>query len=188
MTASDRYQAMPLGVVVRRSPGATRWAKWAWTVTGILPGAGPAEWRVLREDDDTIDYHATTGTLELFAGETEAYLTAISGRIPSLYVVMRRTGRDDRPLKLVLVTASAYEAQDYCDSGEEIVEKVPMPEGLIAWIRDFTDAHHVDEEFRKRRRDRKDTSLVEDGIGDARIVQTTDVYRSPRSARQGRLQ
>ena len=28
---------------------------------------------------------------------------------------------------IILVTASPFEAQDYCDTGEELVEKVPMP-------------------------------------------------------------
>lgn len=31
------------------------------------------------------------------------------------------------------MTASPYEAQDYEDNGEDIVEKILMPEGLIAW-------------------------------------------------------
>ena len=86
---------------------------------------------------------------------------------------------DDRPAVL-LVTASPYEAQDYADSGEEIVEKVPMPPGLVAWVRDFVERHHVEEEFVKRKRDRKRIDLVEDGVGDARIHQDADVYRAPK--------
>ena len=91
---------------------------------------------------------------------------------------MRDEGTD--PLDLVLVTASPFEGQDYADNGTDLVEKVPMPAGLIAWIRDFALEHHVDEDFIKRRRDRKRTDLVEDGKGDARIRQTSDVFRAPR--------
>jgi len=65
------------------------------------------------------------------------------------------------------------------DTGEELVEKVPMTEGLIAWIRDFVELHHEDETFIKRRRDKQRVDAKQDGIGDARIRQTADVYRAP---------
>ncbi|MDF0594576.1 DUF3305 domain-containing protein [Psychromarinibacter halotolerans] len=187
MKSSGRSQSLPVGVVLRRAPGVTRWAKWAWTVAGVLPGAGKADWRMLRSEGDVTEYHAFTGTVHLHATETEAYMVALNDTPPSLYVIMRREGTGDSPLSLVTVTASPYDAQDYADSGEEVVEKVPMPDGFAAWVEAFCDAHHVEHEFKKRRRDRSRVDLVEDGVGDARIVQTTDVYRSPRSARQGRL-
>ncbi|MEC8196291.1 MAG: DUF3305 domain-containing protein, partial [Pseudomonadota bacterium] len=73
--------------------------------------------------------------------------------------------------------------QDYADSGEELLELVPMPEGLVAFLRDFVEEHHEEETFVKRRRDKKRIDLEEDGRGDARISQLTDVYRAPRSGR-----
>ncbi len=56
-----------------------------------------------------------------------------------------------------------------------------MPDGLIAWIRDYVELHHEDEVFIKRRRNKTRVDLKEDGIGDARIRQTSDVYRAPAS-------
>ncbi|MEO3416993.1 DUF3305 domain-containing protein [Roseovarius sp. CAU 1744] len=179
---------MPLGVVVRRTPGVTRWARWAWQAIGVLPGAGAADWRVMREEDGATEFHAATCQLELHGAEAEAYLHGLAARTPSIYVVLRESRSDDRPLEVLLVTASPYEAQDYADSGEEIVEKVPMPEGLVAWIRDFALTHHEEEAFRKRRRDKTDIGKVEDGVGDPRIAQLTGVYRSPTLTRKGRLQ
>ncbi len=82
-------------------------------------------------------------------------------------------------MQVLLATASPYEAQDYADTGEELVEKVPMPAGLVAWIRDFVELHHEDEVFIKRRRNKARIDLKEDGIGDARIRQASDVYRAP---------
>ncbi|MGR3660275.1 MAG: DUF3305 domain-containing protein [Paracoccaceae bacterium] len=173
---------MPLGVVIRRIPGVTRWAKWVWQAVAVMPGASPANWNVLRTEDDAIEYHTATLDLELFHTDTEAYLQGLSTRVPSIYVVMREAPEEmDDPLDIVLVTASPYEAQDYADTGEEIVEKVPMPEGLVAWIRDFVEAHHQDEVFVKRRRNKSRIDATEDGIGDARIAQLTDVYRAPRT-------
>jgi len=183
-----KFETMPVGVVLRRAPGATRWAKWVWKATAVLPGAASADWAVLREEGRTIEYHAATLPLELHGADTEAYLHGLSAQVPCLYIVLRERDDETRPLDVDLVTASPYEAQDYADSGEDIVEKVAMPPGLIAWVQDFVQTHHQDEAFRKRRRDRKDVTLIEDGIGDARITQLADVYRSPMQAKKERLQ
>jgi hypothetical protein len=169
---------MPLGIVVRRVPGVTRWVRHVWKAVAVMPGAGVGEWKELRRDGDTVEYHAATLPLELFRTDTEAYLHGLSTKIPSIYVVMRESG-GDHPLEFVLATASPYEAQDYADTGEELVEKVAMPEGLVAWIRDYVQEHHEDEVFVKRRRNKTRVDLKEDGIGDARIRQTSDVYRAP---------
>ena len=169
---------MPLGIVIRRVPGVTRWVSHVWKAVAVLPGAGQADWKELRRDGETVEYHATTLPLELFRTDTEAYLHGLSAKVPAIYVVMRQTDHD-KPLDVVLATASPYEAQDYADTGEEIVEKVPMSEGLIAWVRDYVALHHEDEVFIKRRRDKARVDRKEDGIGDARIRQTADVYRAP---------
>ena len=181
-------QTLPLGVVVRKTPGVTRWAAWSWRAVAVLPGAGPADWDTLRQEGDVTEYHAATSPLELWPSDTEAYLSALSERVPSIFVVMREEATREPPLDILLVTASPFEAQDYADSGEEIVEKVPMTEGLIAWVQQFVEAHHREEVFIKRKRDRKRVDLVEDGRGDARISQMTDVYRAPRSKPKARLQ
>lgn len=183
-----KMQTMPLGVVLRRAPGVTRWAKWSWAAISILPGAGPANWNVLREEDGVTDFHAATCPLELHRSETEAYLQGLSAKTPCIYVVLRKQDSATNPLEVTLVTASPFEAQDYADTGEEIVEKIPMPDGLLAWIRDFTQAHHKEEAFKKRKRDKTKVDQVEDGIGDVRIAQVADVYRSPVLARKERLQ
>jgi len=171
---------MPLGVVIRRVPGVTRWVPFVWKAIAVLPGAADAEWKELRREGEAIEFHATTVPLELHRTDTEAYLHGLSTKSPSIYVVMR-SDVGDHPMDVTLVTASPYEAQDYADTGEELVEKVPMPEGLIAWIRDFIELHHEDEVFVKRRRDKTRVDRKEDGIGDARIRQTSDVYRAPSS-------
>jgi len=172
--------SMPLGIVIRRVPGVTRWVRHVWKAVAVLPGASEASWKELRRDGEAVEFHAATVPLELFRTDTEAYLHGLSAKTPSIYVVMRDSDGDD-PLQIVLATASPYEAQDYADTGEELVEKVPMPEGLVAWIRDFIALHHEDEVFIKRRRNKARVDLKEDGIGDARIRQTADVYRAPSS-------
>ena len=173
-------QSIPLGVVIRRSPGVTRWAKYAWKAVAVLPGAAGANWKALRTEGDITEFHAATLPLELFVSDTEAYMHELHAREPSIYVVLRPDdSRTDVPWKVVLVTASPYEAQDYCDSSEELVEKVPMPEGLKAWVGEFVATHHQAEEFVKRRRNNLRVDQIDNGVGDPRISQATDVYRAP---------
>ncbi|WP_093036828.1 DUF3305 domain-containing protein [Ruegeria marina] len=175
---------MPLGIVVRRTPGVTRWAAYAWRAAAILPGARDADWVELRREGEAVEFHAATLTLELHGSDTEAYAHGLAARVPSVYVVMRQPEDGERPLDMVLVTASPYEAQDYCDNGEDIVEKVPMTTGLVAWVQDFVDAFHKEEEFVKRQRDKTRVDLKQDGIGDPRVAKPADIYASPRLKRE----
>ncbi len=177
------YSVVPIGVVLRRTPGVTRWQKWSWTASAVLPGAGPAEWRELRREGDAVEYHAATKTLELHGAEAEAYLHGLQSQEPAVYVVLR-PGEGEAPLDVLLVTASPYEAQDYTDSGEEIVEKVAMPPMLRALVEDFVERHYEEEVFVKRKRDKKRIDLVEDGIGDPRIGKAGDIYASPAQLRR----
>lgn len=185
---SEKFETMPMGVVLRRTPGVTRWAAWAWRVSDVLPGAADASWTLLRQEGESSEFHAATPHVELHGAETDAYLHGLHAQVPCLYVVMRETEDSDRPFEIVLVTASPYEAQDYADNGEDVVEKIAMPEVVLAWVRDFVTRHHKEETFKKRKRDKKDITLVSDGVGDARIRQMVDVYRSPVQAKKERLQ
>ena len=182
----EKTAELQVGVVIRKQPGVTRWAKWVWRVVAVLPGAGPANWRELRREGEAVEYHAATVTMEVHRTGTESYLVALSNDPPCVYVVLRpcEDPAAEHEVEVFLVTASAYESQDYDDTGEEIVEAVPMPPELIAWLSDFVGRHHKEEKFIKRRRDRLDTDKVEDGKGDARIRQDEDVYRSPTGRRK----
>ncbi len=173
-------RVIPVGVVVQRSPSVSRWAKYAWKATAVLPGSAKADWKELRTEGSVTEFHAATLPLTLFVSDTEAYAHELQARVPSVYVIMRpneKTG--DRPWQVTSVTASPYEAQDYCDSAEELVEKIAMPDGLRAWVTDFVDAHYEEEVFVKRRRKNMNVDKSEDGIGDPRIRQISDVYRAP---------
>lgn len=181
-----KSQSLRVGVVMRRAPGVTRWAKWVWKAVAVLPGASDADWKELRSEGDVTEYHADTQDLVLYASDTEAYVHELGTRVPSVYVILRpeEESANSMPLSVLRVTASPYEAQDYADSGEEIVEKVAMPPALLAWVTAYVDQHHVEEPFVKRRRDKKRVDLQDDGVGDARIAQASDVYRAPKRKSQ----
>ncbi len=176
-----REVSMPVGVVIRRTPSRSRWTDWNWRPVALLPGAPPAEWKLLRTEEDAAEFHAATVNLTLHRAETEAYRVGISNEPPSAWVVLapNEDPDDSREFRVRLVTASPFEAQDWLDSGEVIAEAVPMPAGLVAWIRDFVNTRHVDEPFRKRKRREVDVDQIESGRGDPRIRQAADVYRAP---------
>ncbi len=149
---------MPLGVVVERREIDNPWADHVWRPVAVIPGAGPvAEWKPLDEGAGWARYHIATLPLELHRTDTEAYRTNLSNDPPVVYVRLTDAADEaEHEIEAFLVTASPYEAQDYLDSGEEIVEGVPMPDGVIAWVQDFIDTHHVDKPFVKRRQRRHD--------------------------------
>jgi hypothetical protein len=152
----ERSIRMPLGVVVERQELDNPWQRWTWKAVAVLPGAPPVEaWRELARGERSVRWHAATLPLALHRAETEAYRVNLSGRSPSIYVVLRKTrpseqtaGNEVAPF---LVTASPYEAEGYME-GDDLVEVAPMPQALIAWVREFVERHHVDQPFVKRKR------------------------------------
>ena len=152
----ERSISMPLGVVVERRRSTSRWQDWVWRPIAVLPGAPPVELggRELRHGEGWIQYLAGTLPLELHRTETEAYKANLAGRTPAIYVGLRRRPGGEDAYDPFLVTASPYEALLYEAPGDALVEPVAVPDGLIAWVQEFVDRHHVERPFYKRKRDR----------------------------------
>ena len=55
----------------------------------ILPGAGKADWKVLRTEGDVTEFHAATLPLTLYVSDAEAYAHELMTREPSVYAVLR---------------------------------------------------------------------------------------------------
>jgi len=186
----DWRRELQVGAVVRRSPGVTRWAKDIWTPVAVIPGAPEAFWREMVREGEVIDYHAGTVTMELFRADVEGYLVSLNMAVPSIWIVMDKDITSQSPSGWVVstITASAHEALDALDSGESIVEAVPIPESLAAWIKEFIDKHYIEEPFKKRRRDEIRIDGIEDAKGDPRIRQQSDVFRAPANIKKPRIQ
>lgn len=158
--ASTGQESLPLGVVVERRKVDTPWKVHSWRPVTIFAGAPPldpkGDWTLLGRGEDWAHFHAGTLPLDLFRRETEGYRLNLSQEPPRLFVVMRSGEAADSRNEVVpfLVTACPYEAQDYLDSGEELVEAVAMPPDVVAFVQAYIDAHHVDEPFHKRKRKR----------------------------------
>lgn len=183
---SARAISMRVGVVVTCSPGVTRWAKQIWRPTALLPGAPDVIWREMRRVGEVIEYHAGTFDLSLYRTEVEAYRVSLSMKPPSAFVIMDEDTTGEAPGGWMVseVTLSAYEAQDALDSGFSLVEAVPLPDLIGSWATEYVKQHFIEEDFKKRQRDRVNVDRREDGIGDERISQVSDVYRAPGSLRK----
>ncbi|CFX17372.1 conserved protein of unknown function [Candidatus Filomicrobium marinum] len=148
--------SIPLGVVIARERISHPWQEYRWRpISVFLDAPSIDDWRELRRTDDVVHYHAATLPLELHRKETTAYCVNLANGEPSVYVVTREDPESgsEHPLDVHLVTASPFEAQPHASMGLDSVDCVAMPERLVFIIRDFIDKHHVEETFKKRRRE-----------------------------------
>lgn len=147
-------ESMRLGVVLERRRIDHPWADHSWRPVAVIPGAPEIDgFRLLQGGKGWAQYHAVTLTVQLFRRETEGYRYNLSQRAPVVYVVLRRDGVvfEDAPQPFH-VTVCPYEAQHYSESADDLVETVPMPAEVAAWVQDYVDRHHVDQPFHKRKR------------------------------------
>ncbi len=149
--------SIAIGVLAERRKIDHPWQDYEWEPVGVWAHAPKIDTvQELRRGEDFVQYHLATEPLELFRKETEAYKVNLDEAQPVIYVILREDedADDGAPMLVHLVTASPFEAQDYLDSGDEIVARLDMPKDVEAVIRAFVEAHHVEEQFKKRRRDR----------------------------------
>ncbi|MEQ8665836.1 MAG: DUF3305 domain-containing protein [Rhodospirillales bacterium] len=146
----------PLGVVIERRNIDNPWIDYEWRPVAVVDdGPGAPGWRDLEEGDGWKRYLVTGFKVSLYSGETEGYKVNLSQPQPFVYVVLRPgEEREDHDVEPFALTVCPYEAMRYAESGDEIVEGVAMPSGVEAWVASFTDKYHVEQPFKKRKRDR----------------------------------
>ena len=149
--------SIPLGIVVEKRDSTHPWADCIWMPVGVFLNAPPTVvWQEMVSSPGIIRYHAGTLLLTLHRKETEALRANLMLPKPELYVVLQENEDpySDFPYTPHTVTASSYDAQDMMDAGDDIVEKVEMPEPVAAFIQAFVEEHHLEEKFIKRKRDK----------------------------------
>jgi len=158
----NRVHVRRIGVVVERRESANPWSDGTWRAVEVLADApGDDTWKLLERGEGWARYLAGSLDVELFKRETEAYKMNLSQPTPALYIVLRPGEEADEPdVVPFLATFSPYEAEDYTESGEMIVDGIAMPESLIAWAGAFVEAFHVDRPFKKRKQKRKSDSAT----------------------------
>ncbi len=145
--------SLPVGVVVERRTGVTRWAAHVWLPVSVFFGRAPHEsWYEMATGDGWTQFCAGTAELELHRGDAEAYMRNLSAPRPSIYVILA-PAKGEIPWRLHLVTASPSEAEAYTVGGDHLVEAVAMPDEIGAVVAEFAKAHFKPEPFKKRKRD-----------------------------------
>lgn len=156
MTAADAV--MPISVVVERRESKNSWSEDLWRPLGVLPASAAAEpGKLLAEGEGWAHYQGGRLNIELFKRETEGYLTNLSQEPPMVYVVLRQNeDAEGLAFEPFMATVCPYEAMNYNEDNDDVVEGVAMPPDVLAWLRDFVSIHHVDTPFVKRKNRRKD--------------------------------
>jgi Protein of unknown function (DUF3305) len=144
---------MPVSVVIERRASKSQWQVDLWRPIGVLPKTDAERGRLLVSGEGFAHFHGGTLDLELFRGETEGYLTNLTQEPPVVFVVLRRDDEAENGLDYApfLVTVCPYEAMGYAAGGDDIVEGVPMPPEVKAWVGEFVATHHVEVPFKKRK-------------------------------------
>lgn len=151
---------MSVGIVVEHRRLGGLWQPDRWNVIEALPGRPTAApWTLLAEGPGFRRYYAGAVELELFPGETEGYRDNLTSSRPAIWVILRRSGGGSG-VAILTATVDAGEIEAHSDSGDDLVEAVPLPAAVAAWMRDFVDRHHVERPFYKRQRDRADLEAL----------------------------
>ena len=148
------FVRIPVGVVVERTKSASQWVDYLWKPIAVLAGeAATAPWTKLNDDGERTTFYAGMADITLHASETSHYRDNLATGTPNLWVVLRSADTDP-PYQVFTVTADPFEGEGMTAAGEDIVEPVPMPEPIRDALEEFVAAHHVEQPFVKRQRDR----------------------------------
>ena len=181
---------MPVRVILERKVSQNRWEKFKWSVIDVLPGSFSNSSKIKPiinsakyKSSQKKQLFTVESDIDFHRAEVEAYLENLTSSEPAIYVVLRSDGPDDEPseygLNLDLVSLSPYIIQDYEDIGEDQIEKISLIGPIFYFIKDFVDEHFKPVKFKKRTRDKLLVDQIEDGKGDPRVKQISNVYRSP---------
>ena len=117
-----------------------------------------------RKKSNLKNYFFAEASIDLHRAEAEAYAENLQSSDPAIYIVLREGFYDDEieesfedddiDVHLAEVSLSPYNIQDYEDSGEDIIKKVPLDGPISDLLEKFVEQHFKPEEFIKRKRDR----------------------------------
>ena len=143
-----------VAVIVEWQAVDSPWVDHRWRVTEILPDPAPTPpWTLLQQTPRLRRYLAGNTDLSLFPLETDTLKVNVEGPDPAIYVFLRHTAAPPG-LELHGATVCVGEAGAHADTGSDIVEAVPMPPAITAWVQDYLARHHVERPTFKRKRDR----------------------------------
>ncbi|GGI54652.1 DUF3305 domain-containing protein [Oxalicibacterium solurbis] len=151
-------EAIRIGVVMRRTPLASRWQPFQWQPVEIVGEAGSPHAPRRLHDDPANAGNAETLWLfndlsfNLCTSEAEGYFLNISAPEPCWFIMWRIEEIDGEEIAVPkTVTLSYNEAARQMDSGER-VDTLPASDDVIAWLTAFTREHYHPEPKRKHKK------------------------------------
>ena len=172
------------------------WESHKWLVNDLIPlnvtsGSGYPPINDVRifplindinvEDKSNNNLYVAEASIDLHRAEAEGYAENLQSSDPSVYIVLRdgdlsegfseinSKREDDIDIHLAEVSLSPYHIQDYEDCGEDRVEKIPLYGPIAELVEKFVEFHFHPEEFKKRKRDKKEIDQNKRRGGDDRL-------------------
>jgi hypothetical protein len=152
--------SIPVGVAAERRKADSPWIDFVWRGVAVLPDAPQMQpWTVLREQEGATLFYAGSAAVDLYRAETARYRDNLASGSPSIWIVLSPS-EGPSPYTLAAVTVDPAEGEAFTEAGANLVEAVPMPEGIRGVIDNFLAEHHVEREFFKRKRRRADPEAL----------------------------
>ena len=192
---NEKHLLYAVRIILERKEINNLWESHKWVINDLIPlevsgGLGyppindvriyPLINEVKKEDGLNKNLYFAEASIDLHHAESEGYAENLQSSDPSVYIVLRdgdlideeekNNEQDDNiDIHLAEVSLSPYHIQDYEDCGEDRVEKIPLYGPIEELLEKFVEFHFHPEEFKKRKRDKKDIDQNVKRGGDARL-------------------
>jgi len=164
-----------VAVAMRKVRQNNRWQPWRWELAEVVlqqEGFG-TEPRLLLDSEAEQRWLYPNFRVELFRDDAEGYYLNYTTAAPGWFVLWRMEEEPTiapEPLaRPAMVSLSYHDAGRWLDA-QENCEQVPAPPDVVAWMREFAEAHYVPEP-RKRQRPESFRRL-EDRFGNPASIST----------------
>jgi len=194
---SKKHLLYAVRIILERIEIDNVWESHKWIVNDLIPlniisGEGyppindvriyPLINETKNQEGDNKNLYVADASLDLHHAEAEGYAENLQSSDPSVYIVLRDGDLIDKldeesenssdskiDVHLAEVSLSPYHIQDYEDCGEDKVEKVPLYGPIADLLEKFVEFHFHPEEFKKRKRDKKNIDENTRRGGDFRL-------------------
>jgi hypothetical protein len=144
---------IPVGVVVEQCKAMSPWLDSVWRPVAVLCGVPEAApWTALGAAEGAATFYVGAAEIGLYRTETDHYRANLASGAPSVWVALRPTGVVPA-YDLFAVTADPSEGESFTQSGEDLVDAVPMPAAVRQIVEAFVAEHHVEQPIYRRKRD-----------------------------------
>jgi hypothetical protein len=153
LSAARPHARIPIGVVAERRKAMSPWLDAVWRPSAVLSGVPEAAaWTVLATAGDAATFYVGAAEIELYRTETDHYRSNLDSGAPSVWIALRPTGTQP-PYTLFAVTADPAEGESFTQTGDDLVDAVPMPAAVREIVEAFVAEHHIEQPVHRRKRD-----------------------------------